>query len=66
MKPRVGTQLEKVLLAGQFALTLEVGPPQGPDPAPMRKKAALLKGLGDGYNVTDNQTAVVRMSSIAG
>ena len=65
MNPRVGTQLEKVLLAGQFALTLEIGPPQSPNPEPLRKKAALLKGLGDGYNVTDNQTAVVRMSSIA-
>ena len=65
MKPRVGTQLEKVLLAGHFALTLEIGPPQSPNPEPLRKKAALLKGLGDGYNVTDNQTAVVRMSSIA-
>jgi methylenetetrahydrofolate reductase (NADPH) len=65
MKPRVGTQLEKVLLAGQFALTLEIGPPQSPNPEPLRQKAALLKGLADGYNITDNQTAVVRMSSIA-
>ncbi|MFH1034962.1 MAG: methylenetetrahydrofolate reductase [Pseudomonadota bacterium] len=65
MSPRVGTQLEKVLLAGQFALTLEIGPPQSPNPEALRKKAAILKGLGDGYNVTDNQTAVVRMSSIA-
>ncbi|CAO0822995.1 Methylenetetrahydrofolate reductase [Desulfarculales bacterium] len=65
MNPLVRTQLEKVLLAGQFALTLEIGPPQSPNPEPLRKKAALLKGLGDGYNVTDNQTAVVRMSSIA-
>ena len=63
---KAGTKLEQVLAAGQFALTVEIGPPQGPDPAAMRKKAALLKGLADGYNVTDNQTAVVRMSSIAG
>ncbi len=66
MTLRAGTRLEKVLAAGEFALTVEVGPPQGPDPEPMREKARLLKGLADGYNVTDNQTAVVRMSSIAG
>jgi 5,10-methylenetetrahydrofolate reductase len=63
---KAGTKLERVLAAGEFALTVEVGPPMGPDPEPMRQKAALLKGLADAYNVTDCQTAVVRMSSIAG
>ncbi len=63
---RPGSRLEKVLGAGRFALTVEVGPPRGPDPDVMLRKAALLKGLADGYNVTDNQTAVVRLSSIAG
>jgi methylenetetrahydrofolate reductase (NADPH) len=66
MSPRAHTNLEKVLAAGHFAVTAEVGPPQGPNPEPVRKKAAILKGLADAYNVTDNQTAVVRMSSIAG
>ncbi len=60
------TKLEKVLTAGEFALTVEIGPPRGPNPEPVRQKAALLAGLADAYNVTDNQTAVVRMSSIAG
>jgi methylenetetrahydrofolate reductase (NADPH) len=59
------SRLEAVLRAGEFAVTVEVGPPRGPDPAPLVEKAALLAGLADGYNVTDNQTAVVRMSSIA-
>ena len=66
MSLRAGTKLEKVLAAGHFALTTEVGPPRGPDVDAVLKKAQILKGLADGYNVTDNQTAVVRMSSIAG
>jgi 5,10-methylenetetrahydrofolate reductase len=59
------SNLESVLAAGHFAVTVEVGPPRGPDPEAVRKKAALVKGIADAYNVTDNQTAVVRMSSIA-
>jgi 5,10-methylenetetrahydrofolate reductase len=63
---KAGTRLEKTLRAGQFSLTVEVGPPRGPNPEDVSRKAKLLKGIADGYNVTDNQTAVVRMSSIAG
>ena len=63
---KAGTRLEKTLRAGHFALTVEVGPPRGPNPEDVLRKARLLKGIADGYNVTDNQTAVVRMSSIAG
>ena len=66
MKPFVGSNLGRVLSAGQFAVTAEVGPPRGPDPAEVKKKAGVLRGVADAYNVTDNQTAVVRMSSIAG
>jgi 5,10-methylenetetrahydrofolate reductase len=66
MTMKAGTKLERVLQAGEFALTVEIGPPQGPDAEAVREKAVVLKGLADGYNVTDNQTAVVRMSSIAG
>jgi len=61
-----GSRLERVLSAGHFAVTAEVGPPRGPDPEAIRKKARLVRGVADAYNVTDNQTAVVRMSSIAG
>jgi len=63
---KAGTKLERTLRAGQFALTVEVGPPRGPNPEDVIRKAQQLKGVADGYNVTDNQTAVVRMSSIAG
>ncbi len=60
------SNLGRVLASGEFAVTMEVGPPRGPDPAVVRKKAALLRGMADAYNVTDNQMAVVRLSSIAG
>ena len=60
-----GSNLEKVLAAGHFAVTAEVGPPRGPDPEDIIKKAALVQNIADAYNITDNQTAVVRMSSIA-
>jgi methylenetetrahydrofolate reductase (NADPH) len=59
------SRLQEVLAGGQFAVTAECGPPRGADPDVVRKKGALLKGYVDAVNVTDNQTAVVRMSSIA-
>lgn len=65
MKTKVGSNLERVLCEGHFAVTAEIGPPRGPDPQAVSKKAKQVKGIADAYNVTDNQTAVVRMSSIA-
>jgi len=46
-------------------VTSECGPPRGANPEEIRKKGELLKGVVDAINVTDNQTSVVRMSSIA-
>jgi methylenetetrahydrofolate reductase (NADPH) len=63
---KAGSNLEKVLAAGHFAVTAECGPPRGADPEPMRKKSVHVKDNVDACNVTDNQTSVVRMSSIAG
>jgi len=60
------SNLEKNLSEGQFAVTAEIGPPKGADPLKIRDKAILLEGYADAFNVTDNQTAVVRMSSLAG
>lgn len=57
--------LEKILASGQLAVTSECGPPRGSEPEKLKEKAALLKGFVDAVNVTDNQTAVVRMSSLA-
>ncbi len=61
-----GSRLEKILESGQFAVTAEAGPPKGSLPDAMRKKGELLKSSCDAINVTDNQAAVVRMSSLAG
>jgi len=60
-----GSNLEKVLKAGHFAFTGECGPPQGANVEHLREKAGYLKGNVDAVNVTDNQTAVVRMASWA-
>jgi methylenetetrahydrofolate reductase (NADPH) len=57
--------LEKILAAGHLAVTSECGPPRGAVPEKVREKADLLRGYVDAINVTDNQTAVVRMSSFA-
>jgi len=59
-----GSRLERLLRAGEFVVTGELGPPQGADGDVIREKAALLKGVVDATNITDNQTAIVRMSSI--
>jgi methylenetetrahydrofolate reductase (NADPH) len=60
-----GSNLERVLEAGHFAFTGECGPPKGANVEHLREKAAHLKGVVDAVNLTDNQTAVVRMSSWA-
>jgi len=61
----VGSNLEKVIRSGQFAVTGELGPPRGWQREEIERKVQLLKGVVDGVNLTDNQTAIVRMSSIA-
>jgi len=60
------SNLQQVLEEGLFAVTAEIGPPKGSDPERITKKAKMLKGYADAFNITDNQTAVVRMSSMAG
>jgi methylenetetrahydrofolate reductase (NADPH) len=59
------SRLKDILDQGTFAVTAECGPPKGADPEIVLKKAELLKGKVDAVNVTDNQTAIVRMSSLA-
>jgi methylenetetrahydrofolate reductase (NADPH) len=60
-----GSNLEKVIRSGEFVVTGELGPPQGWEREEIEHKAQLLKGIVDAVNLTDNQTAIVRMSSIA-
>ena len=60
-----GSNLEKLLQAGEFVFTGELGPPKSADKENVVAKAAHLKGAVDAVNITDNQTAIVRMSSIS-
>jgi len=60
------SNLEKILSKGRFVVTVEIGPPKGSDAKKIRDKAELVRGSADAFNITDNQTAVVRMSSFAG
>jgi len=62
---RSESNLERVLAAGHFAVTAELGPPMSCDADVIRKKANILRGCADAVNITDAQTAVVRISSIA-
>jgi methylenetetrahydrofolate reductase (NADPH) len=60
-----GSNLEKLLRKGEFVVTSELGPPRGASREAVEKKAELLKGYADAFNLTDCQTAMVRLSSIA-
>ena len=62
---KAGSNLEKVLSAGEFAVTGECGPPKSADSSVVEAKTKLLKGYVDAVNITDNQTAVVRACSLA-
>lgn len=65
MTLKTPSKLEKILSAGHLAVTSEVGPPRGSDPEEVIEKANLIKDHVDVINVTDNQTSVTRMSSLA-
>ena len=60
-----GSNLEKLLRKGEFVVTSELGPPRGASREDVEKKAEFLKGYADAFNLTDCQTAMVRLSSIA-
>ena len=62
---KAGSNLEKVLSEGKFAVTGECGPPKSADGSVIETKAKILKGFVDAVNITDNQTAVVRVCSMA-
>jgi len=59
------SKLEKILRAGHLAVTSECGPPRGSDPEAIKKKAEMIKDHVDAINITDNQTSVTRMCSLA-
>lgn len=60
-----GSGIERLFERGRFVVTGEIGPPMSSDHAPVRENARFLKGYADAFNLTDNQTAIVRMSSLA-
>jgi len=62
---KTDSKLERILAAGHLAVTSECGPPRGSDPEVIIKKGELLKDHVDAVNVTDNQTSVTRLSSLA-
>ena len=65
MKVKTPSKLEKILAAGHLAVTSECGPPRGSDPEVIIKKAEMIKDHVDAINITDNQTSVTRMCSLA-
>jgi len=65
MKAKTPSKLEKILAAGHLGVTSECGPPRGSDPEVIKEKANLIKDYVDAINITDNQTSVTRMSSLA-
>jgi len=58
--------LERKLSDGKFVVTAEIGPPMSASGDDILKIIEKMKGCADAYNVTDNQTATVRLSSLAG
>jgi methylenetetrahydrofolate reductase (NADPH) len=61
-----GPALRRRLESGELAVTAEIGPPRGADPDAIRRKTAPLRGWVDAVNITDNQSAFVRLSNWAG
>jgi methylenetetrahydrofolate reductase (NADPH) len=62
---KAGSRLEKVLVSGHLAVTAELGPPKSADLVSVNRKIEYLKDCVDAANITDNQTAIARLSSIA-
>ena len=65
MKIKTPSKLEKVLSGGHLAVTSECGPPRGSDPDAIKEKAKIIKDHVDAINITDNQTAMTRLCSLA-
>ncbi len=63
--PMRHSTLERVLAAGHFAVAVEISPPAGPNPGALERQIETLRDQADAYNVTDNQSAKVRASSLA-
>lgn len=65
-EPAYHSRLHETLASGRFAVTAEIGPPRGASVTSIRRKARLLRDWIDAANITDGQSAVVRLASWAG
>ena len=65
MNTKTPSRLEKILAAGHLAVTSECGPPRGSDGNLITKKAEMIKDYVDAINITDNQTSMTRLCSLA-
>ncbi len=60
------SRLQQTLKKGEFAVTCEIGPPKGTDTCKMEEHIDMLSGQVHAMNITDNQSSVMRLSSLAG
>jgi 5,10-methylenetetrahydrofolate reductase len=58
-------KLSEIFKSGKFVVTSEIGPPKGVDVATMLEEAELLHGRVDAINITDQQSSVMRLGSLA-
>ena len=58
-------RLERILRAGQFAITTELAPPDSADPEEVYQRAKIFDGYVDAINATDGSGANCHMSSVA-
>jgi len=65
MEQETPSKLQKVIQAGHLAVTSEVGPPRSAEGSIIEEKGHLIKDYVDAINVTDNQTSVCRLCSLA-
>ncbi|MGD8258406.1 MAG: methylenetetrahydrofolate reductase, partial [Desulfobacterales bacterium] len=65
MSMNTPSKLEKILSEGHLAVTSECGPPRGANPEHIITKAELIKDHVDAVNITDNQTSMTRLCSLA-
>ncbi|MDY7076077.1 MAG: methylenetetrahydrofolate reductase [Chloroflexota bacterium] len=59
------SRLAKSIAAGKFTVTAEVGPPKGTDVAHLLEMSELLRDHVDAVNVTDQQSSVMTLGSLA-
>ena len=65
MEIKTASKLEKILKNGHLAVSSECGPPRSSDAQGIIEKGHLIKDYVDCINITDNQTSVTRLCSLA-